>query len=59
MIFSLTNLLGVNVGSKKLLLSSGHHEILLKDLFSVPNKGSYIIGVQGLDDRLSEIIIIR
>ena len=58
-IFSLTNFLGINVGSKKLVLSSGYHEFLLEDLFSIPNKGSYIIGVQGLDSRLSEIIIVR
>ena len=58
-VVSLTNFLGINVGSKKLVLSSGYHEFLLEDLFSIPNKGSYILGVQGLESRLSEIIIIR
>ena len=58
-VFSLTNFLGINVSSKKLVLSSGYHQFLLEDLFSIPNKGSYIIGVQGLESRLSEIIIIR
>ena len=56
---SLTNFLGIGVGDKIMSLPSGQYNFQLSELFNLPNKGSYIISIQGSDSRLSEIIIIR
>ena len=55
----LTNFLGRNVGSIKLDLSTGPHEFLVHEQFTIKQKGSYIISVEGSNYPISEILIIR
>ena len=54
-----SNILGVNVGSKDLQLLAGHYGFSLSELFDIPNKGSYIISIKGAESHMSEIFIIR
>ena len=56
---TLTNLLGTRLDVKQLSLESGHHDLQISDLFSINKKGSYIISIQGVESRASEMIIIR
>ena len=56
---SMSNLLGVSIGSKKMNLFNGLHNFKISDLFSVPGKGPYVLVVEGPKFRHSKIIIIH
>ena len=56
---SMSNLLGLNIGSQNIELAPGEHNYQLSDLFLIPNEGAYIVMVETFDSKSSKIIIIR
>ena len=57
-IISISNFLGLNIAQKEMSLESGVHNFKLSDLFSLTT-GSYILAIEGDNNRSSDIIIIR
>ena len=56
---TLANLLGTKVDVKQLSLEAGHHDLKISDVFNVNKKGSYIVSIQGVNSRASEMILIK
>ena len=55
---SISNFLGLYVGTTVVNVSAGIHDFKLSDLFDL-KKGSYIVSIQGQNSRLSDVLIIR
>ena len=56
---SMSNLLGLNIGSQNIELAPGEHNYKLSDLFLIPKEGAYVVMVETFDSKSSKIIIIR
>ena len=56
---SMSNLLGLNIGSQNIELAPGEHNYKLSDLFIIPKEGAYVVMVETFDSKSSKIIIIR
>ncbi|MBL31808.1 MAG: hypothetical protein CMP62_03685 [Flavobacteriales bacterium] len=55
---SISNFLGLHVGTTVVNVSAGIHDFKLSDLFNL-KKGSYIVSIKGQNSRLSDVLIIR
>ena len=59
-VISVSNLLGVNIGTQNFTLIEGQHTFQLSNLFNFPpNKGTFIVIVRGENTYQSELIIVK